>query len=134
MKVFITTWHPLNSIYLGITIIYHSTSTRLSSLTYIGVSLDILYKNFKFCLSIFSHADFFFATLLCSFGIDVRYIYVYQPHVPVLCLLGWSVITWPLGWSDPSIGCAWSILSLLCPFHFCPDVFHINLFFTLIDF
>ena len=52
----------------------------------------------------------------------------------ISCLIGWGVITWPLGWSDPSIGCAWSISSLPCFLYICPDVFNINLFFSLVNF
>ena len=62
------------------------------------------------------------------------HLYMYQPHVPIFCLIEWGVITWPLGWSDPSIGCAWSIYPLPCFLHIYPDVFHINSFFVLVIF
>ena len=59
--------------------------------------------------------------------------YMYQSHRLILCLVGWGVITWPLGWSDPSIGWTWSISSLPCLLHICLDVFSINFFFALVD-
>ena len=62
------------------------------------------------------------------------HIYIYQPHILVLCLIGWSVITWPLAWSDLSIRYTWSISSLSCLLHFCLDVFNINILFSLVDF
>ena len=60
--------------------------------------------------------------------------YMYQLHVPILCLIGWGVITWPLGWSDPSIGCAWSISLLPCFLHVYPNMFNIKFFFAHINF
>ena len=60
--------------------------------------------------------------------------YMYHPYRLILCLVGWGMITWPLGWSDPSIGCTWSISSLPCLLHIYLDIFSINLFFALVDF
>ena len=39
------------------------------------------------------------------------------------------MITWPLGWSDPSIGCTWSIPFLPCFLYVCLDMFF-NFFFS----
>ena len=59
---------------------------------------------------------------------------MYLSHKLILCLVGWGVITWPLGWSDPSIEWNWSISSFPCLLHVYLDVFNINLFFALVDF
>ena len=52
----------------------------------------------------------------------------------ILWLVGWGMITWPLRWSDPSIGCTWSISFLPCLLHVCSDVCLVNFFFALIYF
>ena len=52
----------------------------------------------------------------------------------ILWLVGWGMITWPLGWSDPSIGWTLSISFLPCLLHIYLGVFNINLFFSLVDF
>ena len=59
---------------------------------------------------------------------------MYQPCRLILWLVGWGIITWPLGWSDPSIGCTWSISFLPCLLHVCSDVFPIDFFFAPIYF